>query len=101
MKDGASLEMRVSNNEGYARCVNTTIDVYICVRLSESASVSEVLLHTCWDPRFEDASFVRVKQENPYMNPSSVVGRGAPMSQSSPSIGSRGRIRNECVCEPS
>ena len=42
MKDGASLEMRVSNNEGYARCVNTTIDVYICVRLSESASVSEV-----------------------------------------------------------
>ena len=34
MKDGASLEMRVSNNEGYARCVNTTIDVYIYAYVS-------------------------------------------------------------------
>lgn len=56
---------------------------------------------TCWYPRFDPASFVRVKHENPYMKPSAVLGRMASVSQLSPSTDPRIRIRKECVCEPS
>lgn len=56
---------------------------------------------TCWYPRLELESFVRVKHEKPYIKPSAVFGRVASVSQVSPSIGPHIRIRKECVCEPS